>query len=309
MEFSMKLSWFFNITALSITTVLAGCASSGSNQENQLLNNDLSTSATQALATQSLCCNDLAQVTYPALETGKKLINGTSPAMQFESGKSYFYAAKIDDQYLGKQLSIHSSIGKTVFPLQVLLLKADHQVSRSLPLSAFSTTGYSLMSSPALKADIQLFPEEKFMIIYADNRMMGKSIKIPHPEKLKEKATGIVAPPYPDLDIPFSPWGVVEIQTAGNNSALSKLLSSEPVLSSQNTTTGSAPAATAVAPKSSTSTVAVTASSQTQQYYQQAIQQAVKNNQIEQAMQLVAEAEKLGFNDARTVFVEAVKQK
>ena len=40
-----------------------------------------------------------------------------------------------------------------------------------------------------------------------------------------------------------------------------------------------------------------------------AIQQAVKNNQIEQAMQLVAEAEKLGFNDARTVFVEAVKQK
>lgn len=50
-------------------------------------------------------------------------------------------------------------------------------------------------------------------------------------------------------------------------------------------------------------------SAQTQQYYQQAIQQAVKNNQIEQAMQLVAEAEKLGFNDARTVFVEAVKQK
>lgn len=305
----MKYSWFFSVTALSVTTFLAGCASSGSNQENQLLNNDLSASATQTLATQSLCCNDLAQVTYPALTTGKKLINSTSPAMQFESGRSYFYAAKIDDQYLGKPLSIHASIGKTVFPLQVLLLKADHQISRSLPLSAFSATDYSLMSSPALQADIQLFPEEKFMIVYADNRMMGKSIKIPHPEKLKEKATGIVAQPYPDIEIPFSSWGVVEIQIAGNNSALSKLFSSEPALAPHNSTSELAPvpAVATVAPQSNT--VVVTASSQTQQYYQQAIQQAVKNNQIEQAMQLVAEAEKLGFNDARTVFVDAVKQK
>ena len=118
----MKLSWFFSVTSLSIITVLAGCASSSSHHENQLLNNDLSASATQTLAIQSLCCNDLAQVTYPALTTGKKLINGTSPAMQFESGRSYFYAARIDDQYLGKPISIHSSIGKTVFPLQVLLL-------------------------------------------------------------------------------------------------------------------------------------------------------------------------------------------
>ena len=305
----MKLSWFFSVTSLSIITVLAGCASSSSHHENQLLNNDLSASATQTLAIQSLCCNDLAQVTYPALTTGKKLINGTSPAMQFESGRSYFYAARIDDQYLGKPISIHSSIGKTVFPLQVLLLKADHQVSRSLPLSTFNTTDYALMSSPALKADIQLFPEEKFIIVYANNRMIGKNIKLPHPEKLKEKATGIVAQPYPDIEIPFSPWGVVEIQIAGNNSTLSKLFSSEPVLSSHSSTTELAPvpAVAAVAPQSST--IAVTASSQTQQYYQQAIQQAVKNNQIEQAMQLVAEAEKLGFNDARTIFVDAVKQK
>ncbi len=307
----MKYSWFFSVTALSVTTFLAGCASSGSNQENQLLNNDLSTSATQALATQSLCCNDLSQVTYHSLETGKKLINGMSPAMQFESGKSYFYAAKIDDQFLGKQISIHSSIGKSVFPLQVLLLKSDHQVSRTLPLSAFTTTDYSLMSSPALKADIQLFPEEKFMIVYADNRMMGQTIKMPHPEKLKEKATGIVAQPYPDIEIPFSPWGVVEIQTAENKSTLSKLLSSEPVLSSDKTKTGSAPAvyaAPAVVPPPS-GTVASTVSAQTKQYYQQAIQAAVKENQIEQAMQLVAEAEKLGFTEARNVFVEAVQQK
>jgi maltose operon periplasmic protein len=131
----------------------------------------------------------------------------------------------------------------------------------------------------------------------------------PPREKVKEHATGIVAQPYPDIEIPFSPWGVVEIQIAGNNSTLSKLFSSEPVLAPHSSTTELAPvpAVAAVAPQSST--VAVTASSQTQQYYQQAIQQAVKNNQIEQAMQLVAEAEKLGFNDARNVFVEAVKQK
>jgi maltose operon protein len=53
----------------------------------------------------------------------------------------------------------------------------------------------------------------------------------------------------------------------------------------------------------------VVVSTQTQQYYQQAIQKAVRNNQIEQAMQLVAEAEKLGFTDAKQVFVAAVKQK
>jgi hypothetical protein len=87
MELSMKLSYFFRVTAFSITTIVAGCASSGSDQENKLLNNDLSVIATQTLAIQPLCCNDFAQVSYPTLTSGKKLINSTSPAMQFESGR------------------------------------------------------------------------------------------------------------------------------------------------------------------------------------------------------------------------------
>lgn len=304
----MKYSWFFSVTTLSIATALVGCASSGSDQENRLLNNDLSISAQHALATQTPCCSDLSQVSYTSFSTGKKLLNAASPVMQFDSGKSYFYAAKIDDQYMGRTISIHSSIGKNVFPLQVLLLNADQHISRALPLSVFSSTDYSLMSSPELAADIQLLPEERFMIVYADNRMMGKSIKIPHPEKLKEKATGIVAQPYPDIEIPFSPWGVIDIQTAGNNNALGKLFSSDPILPSYNSTAPTV-AATVTTQQPVTHTTTVSASSQTRDYYQQAIQKAVKNNQIEQAMQLVAEAEKLGINDAKTVFVEAVKQK
>jgi maltose operon protein len=50
-------------------------------------------------------------------------------------------------------------------------------------------------------------------------------------------------------------------------------------------------------------------SAQTRNYYTQAIQTAVKQNQIEQAMQLVDEAQRLGFSDAKTIFVTAVKQK
>ncbi len=312
----MKLSWIFSITALSVSAALSGCTSSGQNPSDVLLNQDLSAQATQALSTQTICCQDFSQISYQPFATGKKLIDANSPAMQFENGKSYFYAVRIEDQFVGQSISISSVIGKNAFPLQVILLKTDFQVSRIIPTSAFMTTDYTLLSAPALKANISLLPDERLMIITADNQYMGKAISLPHPEKLKEQATGIVAKPYPDIQIPYSPWGVIELSTQENGS-LTNLFKSDSALFTNQTSApvttpvvsqqASVPAVVAATPMVTSSKTGISA--QTKTYYQQAITQAVKENQLEQAMQLVSEAKKLGYTEAETVFIQAVKAK
>lgn len=308
----MKLSWIFSITALSVSAALSGCTSSGKNPSDELLNQDLSVQASQALSTQIVCCQDFSQISYQPFSNGRKLINANSPAMQFEHGKSYFYAARIDDQFVGKSVSVSSVIGKTTLPLQVILLKTDFQVSRVIPANAFSLTDYTLLSSPVLKANISLLPDERLIILAADNQYLGKSITVPHPEKLKEKATGIVAKPLPDIQIPFSSWGVIELSTQDSGAITNLFKSDSTVLVTQTSVPATNPVVMQSAPAVATPAMIsskATISAQTKAYYQQAITQAVKENQLEQAMQLVTEAKQLGYSEAETVFIQAVKAK
>jgi len=306
-EFSMKSVLIRRVVVMALSVALAGCATHSENpQASDVLNTDSSATALSALNHAPVCCSNYNAIQYRSLQNGKVVIDAASPVMAFTAGHSYFYAGKIADQNQGQTLTLTSLVGKTVMPVSVILLDSNFVQTRSIDASAFPFTEQAMMSANGLSGELKLLPNEKYLIIYAPMDQMHQSIAIPHPEKLKAKATGMAPPPYPDIQVPYSPWGVVDIKFDGSTSFLSTLTSSQDTASAHSAvvpTVISAP----MPPPAAVHEVAV--STQTQQYYQQAIQKAVRNNQIEQAMQLVAEAEKLGFTDAKQVFVEAVKQK
>ncbi len=285
---------------LLTTLTLMGCAhQSGIKQQPDM---DNSAEAKQALSQATLCCTDFSAVIMQQLHNGIIAIDANSQVMQFASGRSAFYAGEIPAEYYGADVTVASLVGQTAMPLQVMLLDAQRNPTRTLDETAFPFTEATLFSSNRFSGKIRLLPNERFMVIYANTADLQRKLTLPHPEKLKARAKNIAPPPYPDRQIPYSPWGSVELKF------------SNPVAPMSVTETVTQPAVSA--PQISTTTVkaepavqTTTVSQQTRQYYQQAIQQAVRDNQIEQAMQLVAEAEKLGFTEARSVFVEAVKQK
>jgi maltose operon protein len=251
---------------LTILTAIAlsGCASQGS--VDQQLGADNSLAAKQHLSVASICCTDFSSITMQQLHNGNLTIDATSQVMQFPSGRSAFYAGTIPAEFYGADVTAASIVAGSAMPMQILLLDAQRNPTRTLDESAFPYTEATLFSSNRFSGKFRLLPNERFMVVYANTADLQRKLTLPHPEKLKARAMNLV----PAGEAP-------QIRPNTSN----------------------------VVPRQQTGLI----STQTQQYYQQAIQQAVKNNQIEQAMQLVAEAEKLGFNDARTIFVDAVKQK
>jgi len=251
---------------LTILTAIAlsGCASQGS--VDPQLGADNSLAAKQHLSVASICCTDFSSITMQQLHNGNLTINATSQVMQFPSGRSAFYAGAIPAEFYGADVTAASIVAGSAMPMQILLLDAQRNPTRTLDENAFPYTEATLFSSNRFSGKFRLLPNERFMVVYANTADLQRKLTLPHPEKLKARAMNLV----PAGEAP-------QIRPNTSN----------------------------VVPRQQTGLI----STQTQQYYQQAIQQAVKNNQIEQAMQLVAEAEKLGFNDARTIFVDAVKQK
>lgn len=295
--------------------VLTGC----SNFANMPQPSDVddSAQAKQMLQSANICCTDFSTMTMQPLHNGTYSIGASASVMEFSTGRSAFLAGAIPSQYYGSEVTAASFIGKTVMPIQVILLDEQRQVSRSLDDQAFPFSKATIFEPNSFKGKIKLLPNERFMVVYANTSHLEKSLSLPSPQALKQYSQGYETSPYPDVKIPYSPWGLVSLKFEEPNTETS-VINTKSVITS---TSLAAAAPVAVAPVSvmpkqeaapqtaavTTSTTAISA--QTKAYYQQAIQGAVKANQLEQAMQLVSEAKKLGYSEAQNVFIQAVKAK
>ncbi len=299
----MKYKAALKIASFSLAVFISGCATHGSSTNaDRLLMQDLSISAQPTLRSATPCCEHYNQVPYTIanLNNVPYLISEQSPVMEFTQGRSYLLALAFSDADLGSQITLVSKIGKTVFPAEILLLDGNHQLSRTIHSKDFAQQESSLFSTDRLATQIQLLPNEKYMLVYADQTLIGKHLTVPHPEKLKAKATGYAPAPYPDIEIPYSNWGVIEIAKNGKRLLDGSLLSTQTTAS---TNASVVPATETV--MSNRPEISV----QSKHYYQQAIQTAVKEGELEQAMQLVKEAKALGYTDSENVFIQAIKQK
>ena len=128
---------------------------------------------TAALERAQVCCAAYSELSYPALELDKpksvRLGEG-SPAYVFDTGKSFFYAARLPPFSDALLLKIESEgtlagEGKTsVFRPEILLLDRDYQVTRRIAGDGFRRTGVA-----ALQGSVFINPDnaaETYVVVF-----------------------------------------------------------------------------------------------------------------------------------------------
>ncbi|MDP2531410.1 MalM family protein [Photobacterium damselae subsp. piscicida] len=263
--------------ALAISAVLlSGCA-----QQTQ----SLDTSVAQAQIKQS------SDIHWQPLNIPTKvtftLDKNSQTSQQFNSAGA-IAAFQIPANRGAIMVDLQSIINQGVYAPNIAFVDNKGEV-----LQTFSFVDFSY--KPAKFLDGDLF-EGKFtflppitettvnMVIYTTAKDLAQKTEVLHPAKAYAIAHGNVPPKIPNPEVNHAPYGKLNLSI------------STPYLTHQ----PQAQAFVVVADQAPTL-------DETKSYYLDGIKQAVKKNDIEKAMKLLDEAERLGIDKARSVFITAVK--
>jgi hypothetical protein len=288
MKYSLIIVFFF---------MLMGCVNQ--HEKNALTDIDNAYTAKQAVNKATACCSELDSINIKPLQNGQYSIDSSSQVREFDSGRSFFYAGKIPTKFYGSDIYIASLIQKTAMPIQVMLLDAEKKQTRILTEEAFPFTKATLFDSYRFSSKFKLLENERYLVVFANTSNLNRFLTLPNPETLRYRAQNLIPPDYPDVHIPFSPWGTIEVKF---------IYSDKPISNNQNNDLYSHNEQNN-AKKLEQKTPELLLSTETRKYYIAAINDSVNEHRLEHALQLVSEAKKLGFIDAENIFIEAVKKK
>jgi len=215
-----------------------------------------------------------------------------------------------------------------VFAPNVLVLDQNLTPAAYFPSSYFTYQEPGVMSADRLEGVIKLTPalgqQKVYLLVFTTNKDTQQTTKMLDPAKAYAKGTGNAVPDIPDPIARHTTEGLlkVKVKTSSSSSILVGPLfgSSGPGPVTVGNT--AAPTTTYVAPAAvaTTATVAATAPaapakksepvlSDTETYFNQAIKDAVAKGDVDKALKLLDEAERLGSTSARKTFISSVKGK
>lgn len=225
-------------------------------------------------------------------------------------------------------ITLTSEISKNaVFAPNVLVLDQNLTPAAYFPSSYFTYQEPGVMSADRLEGTIKLTPalgqQKLYLLVFTTNKDTQQTTQMLDPAKAYAKGTGNAVPDIPDPIARHTTDGLlkVKVKTSSNSSILVGPLfgSSGPGPVTVGNT--AAPAATYVAPVAVAAPVAAAASSaapakksepvlsDTETYFNQAIKDAVAKGDVDKALKLLDEAERLGSTTARKTFISSVKGK
>lgn len=195
-----------------------------------------------------------------------------------------------------------------IFVPNVAVLDANFNLAATYPANTFQFQNESGLQGNRLSKDLQLTPTPNqdyiYLLVYTTDADLKGSTIVPHPAKLYAKARGNQPPAIDDLQAKHSLNGQLQISVDGKQSA--QFIGLEmPSFSGKS----------AVAPQAvgrdvkTEKPLAQPVEKETEQYFNNAIRNAMKNNDVNRAMNLVNEAEQLGLNSPRKTFIGLVSQK
>ena len=251
--------------------------------------------ASQMLQEKESCCLDYSQFTYQNIENDDTFfvpVTDTSQVFQFESGKSFFQAYKLDFPSNEVDLEISAIISNTVINPQIILLDGNFNVTRTISADAFKYNEASLLNGNQLTTEIKIkrpksgsLENETYLIFYTTDAAILGSTTIIHPAKQFAKAHSTVPPAIDDPIIPHSSVGVIkvtfdviDVEEIGEAS-----YQPEYIKEGKGTTPSEAD-------------------------YNKLIIKAVNANEIDKALGFVDQSEAAGFKSARPTFVDALKK-
>lgn len=223
-------------------------------------------------------------------------------------------------------ITLTSEVNKqtSVFAPNVLILDQNMTPSAFFPGEYFTYQEPGVMSADRLEGVMRITPalgqQKLYVLVFTTEQDLQKTTTLLDPAKAYAKGTGNAIPDIPDPIARHVTDGTLKLKVK-TNSGSSVLVG--PLFGSSGSgpvTVGNtaapahtAPAATAAAPVA-TATPAPAKKAEpvlndTEEYFNNAIKQAVKRGDVDKALKLLDEAERLGSTTARSTFISSVKGK
>lgn len=226
-------------------------------------------------------------------------------------------------------LTLTSEVSKqtSVFAPNVLVLDQNMSPAAFFPSSYFSYQEPGVMSADRLEGVMRLTPalgqQKIYLLVFTTENDLRQTTKLTDPAKSYAKGAGNAVPDIPDPIARHVTDGVVKLKvktSSGSSVLVGPLFGSSgpgPVTvgnTAAPATAYSTPAAAPAPVAAPTPAPAPAAKSEpmlndTESYFNQAIKQAVAKGDIDKALKLLNEAERLGSTSARTTFISSVKGK
>jgi len=200
-----------------------------------------------------------------------------------------------------------------VFAPNVLVLDENLRPAAWFPSQFFAYQQPGVMSADRLEGVMKLTPvpgqQKIYLLVFTTDRDLTQTTTLVDPAKAYAKGTGHAVPDIPDPVATHSQSGRLKLKVS-TSSASSILVgplfgSSAPAPVMIGNTQAPAPAA--VRPASAVKPVPL--ENDTESYFNQNIRQAVSQGNIDKALKLLNEAERLGSTSARQTFISSVKGK
>ena len=221
-------------------------------------------------------------------------------------------------------LTLSSEVNKqtSVFAPNVLILDQNMTPSAFFPSSYFTYQEPGVMSADRLEGVMRLTPalgqQKLYVLVFTTDKDLQQTTTLLDPAKAYAKGVGNAVPDIPDPIARHTTDGLLKlkVKTSSSSSVLVGPLfgSSGPgPVTVGNTAapavTYAAPAVAVAAPAPQPVKKSEPMLNDTESYFNQAIKDAVAKGDVDKALKLLDEAERLGSKSARSTFISSVKGK
>ncbi|MBF0035224.1 maltose operon protein MalM [Citrobacter freundii] len=228
-------------------------------------------------------------------------------------------------------LTLSSEVNKqtSVFAPNVLILDQNMTPSAFFPSSYFTYQAPGVMSADRLEGVMRLTPalgqQKLYVLVFTTDNDLQQTTTLLDPAKAYAKGVGNAVPDIPDPIARHTTDGLVKLQVKTNSTSsvlVGPLFGSSgpgPVTVGNTAAPAVAYAAPAAAVAAPAAAVAAPAPqpvkksepmlNDTESYFNQAIKDAVAKGDVDKALKLLDEAERLGSKSARSTFISSVKGK
>ncbi|MHA0518690.1 maltose operon protein MalM [Citrobacter portucalensis] len=221
-------------------------------------------------------------------------------------------------------LTLTSEVNKqtSVFAPNVLILDQNMTPSAFFPSSYFTYQEPGVMSADRLEGVMRLTPalgqQKLYVLVFTTDKDLQQTTTLLDPAKAYAKGVGNAVPDIPDPIARHTTDGLLKlkVKTSSSSSVLVGPLfgSSGPGPVTVGNTAApavavAAPAAAVAAPAPQPVKKSEPMLNDTESYFNQAIKDAVAKGDVDKALKLLDEAERLGSKSARSTFISSVKGK
>ncbi|MEQ6280731.1 maltose operon protein MalM [Kluyvera huaxiensis] len=275
-------------------------------------------------AAPTIPTSDLQQLTWTPVDQSKVqstqiAVGGQTLNVPGITGKVVAYSVPANIGELTLTLTSEVNKQTNVFAPNVLILDQNMTPSAYFPSSYFTYQAPGVMSADRLEGEMRLTPalgqQKLYVLVFTTEKDLQQTTTLLDPAKAYAKGIGNAVPDIPDPVAKHTTDGLVKLKVKTNSSS-SVLVgplfgSSGPAPVTVGNTAAPAYAAPVAAPVAAPAPAAKAEPmlNDTESYFNNGIKQAVAKGDIDKALKLMNEAERLGSKSARSTFIGAVKGK